>query len=209
MGSSAAGQKDGWKHLEDGPKEKDGWKHLEDGSKEKDGWKELEDGSKEKDGWKQLEGGSKEKDGWISPRRTNVPKLARETTVLVTTLCVASMVVLIFVLKILPTQYKNHSSSEKKLSLSTLRVNQQQGARTYLNQYLGRKTMLRMMRMMRMMRMWMRMTIQISSIPGGLPGCLEMARFYLEKLTTPLSDLRTFYRGSFTNYVAESHSIVI
>merc|ERR1712048_723832 len=98
-------------------------------------------------------------------RMTNVPHLVRETTVLVTTLYAASMAVLIFVLKILPIQYKNHSSSEKKLSLSTLRrVTQQQGDRgTYLNLYLGRKVLLTMMTM-RMMRV----TIQISSIPGGL-----------------------------------------
>ena len=54
-----------------------------------------------------------------------------------------------------------------------------------------RMTMMRMRMMVRMVRMRMTTTIQISSTPGGLP------------------DLRTFYRGCFTNYVAESHSIMV
>ena len=104
--------------------------------------------------------------------------------------------------QILHTPYKNLSSSEKKLSSSTL----MEGSVHLLPRLRAGRSLVTLVMMTRRMITVVMVTTKISSVPGGPRGrgrSRQMTRIH------PLSDLLAFFRGFYTNYVTESHNITI
>ena len=107
-----------------------------------------------------------------------------------------------FFCQILHTPYRNLSSSEKKLSSSTL----MEDSVLLLPRLRAGGSLVTLVMMMRRMITVVMVTTKTSSVPGGPRGrgrSWQMTRIH------PLSDLLAFFRGFYTNYVTESHNIII